>query len=230
MRKTPDTTSTAAVRNQDEHGGKNGGGESVIALLPELLVNQIAAGEVIERPASVVKELVENAIDARASHIRVSIEHGGRELIEVVDDGVGMNPEDLPLALAPHATSKINTARDLDSIATLGFRGEALASVLSVSRLAIVSRKRASDAGAKIAGEGEIVKSVEPAGAPIGTTITIRNLFFNTPARRKFLRTDLTEYNHVNAQMVRAALSQPTIGFCFINNGKTIFEIGRAHV
>jgi len=196
-----------------------------IQRLPALLVNQIAAGEIIERPASVVKELVENAIDAGATHIRVTIEHGGRELIEVVDDGRGMSEHDLPMALAPHATSKIREAEDLDSIATLGFRGEAMASILSVSRMTVASRTNESEQASIIAGEGEIIHPVEPFGAPVGTTVTVRNLFFNTPARRKFLRTDLTEYNHVNARMIQSVLSNPMIGFTFINNEKTILDL-----
>ncbi len=198
---------------------------SQIRQLPTLLVNQIAAGEVIERPASVVKELVENAIDANASRIRVSIERGGIELVEVVDDGSGMPPDDLPLSVTAHATSKVASEKDLDAIATLGFRGEAMASILSVSRMTIVSRTTNAIGAHRIQGEGDQVQPIEPCAGPPGTTVTVRNLFFNTPARRKFLRTELTEYNHVNAQMIRAALSNPGIGFTFINNGKSIIDV-----
>src|SRR5262245_452266 len=143
-----------------------------IRRLPPLVVNQIAAGEVIERPASVVKELIENAIDAGATRIEIAIEDGGRELIRVSDDGCGIPAEEIPLALAAHATSKIESADDLDAIATLGFRGEALASIAAVSRISIVSRPFDSDSAAMIEGEGDRIVGPQPAGAPPGTTVT----------------------------------------------------------
>jgi DNA mismatch repair protein MutL len=184
-----------------------------IRRLPPLLVNQIAAGEVIERPASVVKEIVENAIDAGASRIGVTIEQGGRELIRVSDNGGGIAFEELELALAPHATSKIAAAADLDAIATMGFRGEALASIASVSRISILSRSAAQASGGLIEMEGDSAQSPRPAGGPIGTTVTVRNLFFNTPARRKFLKTEQTEGMRVQDVVESIALAHPAIAF-----------------
>ncbi|MFG0328944.1 MAG: DNA mismatch repair endonuclease MutL [Phycisphaerales bacterium] len=198
---------------------------ALINRLPPLLVNQIAAGEVVERPASVVKELVENSIDAGASRIGVSIEQGGRELIEVTDDGSGIAEDDLPLALAPHATSKIREASDLDAIATLGFRGEALASIMSVSRMSITSRLRDAVGALRIEAEGDEAGAPRPCAGPPGTTVTVRNLFFNTPARRKFLRAETTEFNHIRDLVERQALSHPAIGFTLTHNGRVAIEL-----
>jgi DNA mismatch repair protein MutL len=184
-----------------------------IRRLPPLLVNQIAAGEVIERPASVVKEIVDNAIDAGASRIDVAIEQGGRELIRISDNGCGIAFEELELALAPHATSKIAAAADLDAIATMGFRGEALASIASVSRISILSRSAARVSGGQIEMEGDTAQPPRPAGGPIGTTVTVRNLFFNTPARRKFLKTEQTEGMRVQDVLESIALAHPAIAF-----------------
>src|SRR5436309_2524841 len=156
---------------------------SKIQVLPDSVARKIAAGEVVERPASVVKELVENALDAGAGRVTVELEAGGIELVRVSDDGRGIPAAELALALAPHATSKIVEAADLDRIGTLGFRGEALASIASVARVTIRSRTEAQDGGAEIAAEGETVGEVTPASSPIGTSVAVRNLFFNTPAR-----------------------------------------------
>ncbi|HCT44177.1 MAG TPA: DNA mismatch repair protein MutL, partial [Phycisphaerales bacterium] len=164
-----------------------------IRKLSSLLVNQIAAGEVIERPASVLKELVENSIDAGATRISVELEQGGVELIRISDDGHGIVPDQMTLALTPHATSKIEHADDLDRIGTMGFRGEALASITSVARVTIRSRAIGEPEGRIIEAEGDTVGEPRPVGCPVGTTIEVRNLFFNTPARRKFLRTNTTE-------------------------------------
>ncbi|GIW93275.1 MAG: hypothetical protein KatS3mg110_1316 [Pirellulaceae bacterium] len=190
-----------------------------IRRLPPSVVNQIAAGEVIERPASVVKELMENAIDAGARRIDVWVEQGGQELIRVSDDGCGMTPDELPLAVASHATSKIERAEDLFRIGTLGFRGEALASIAAVSRLKITSRTADADAGAMLQVDGGQVQPVVPCGAPAGTTVEVRHLFFNTPARRKFLRSTQTELGHIAEVFLRTALPFPQI-HCTLRHGE----------
>ncbi|MCI0676890.1 MAG: DNA mismatch repair endonuclease MutL, partial [Phycisphaerales bacterium] len=199
-----------------------------IRRLPPLLVNQIAAGEVIERPASVVKELVENSIDAGARRIDVAIEQGGRELIRVVDNGCGIAEAELALAVAPHATSKISSSEDLEAIATLGFRGEALASIASVSRLSIVSRTAEQSSAGLIESEGDQVKAVRPAAGPVGTTVTVRNLFFNTPARRKFLRAEMTETGRVMDVVENLALAHPQIAWTLQIDGKERLELPAA--
>ncbi len=181
--------------------------------LPPLLVNQIAAGEVIERPASVVKELIENGIDAEAGRIDVAIENGGKDLIRVTDDGHGIRFDELAIALAPHATSKIESVADLEAIATLGFRGEAIASMVSVSRVTLLSRPPDQEQAGRIEAEADAIAEPRPAPGPVGTTVTVRNLFFNTPARRKFLRTDQTEAARVAETIDGLALSHPAIGF-----------------
>ena len=196
-----------------------------IRVLPALVVNQIAAGEVVERPASVVKELLDNAIDAGASRIAVELEQGGVELIRVTDDGSGIEPEQMELAVHPHATSKVRDAQDLDTIATMGFRGEALASIASVSRLSIRSRIADSDAAALIAVEGDAVSPVRPDAGPVGTRVTVRNLFFNTPARRKFLRTPQTERTHCLDIVRSLAMSHPAIGFRVHVDGSTVLDL-----
>lgn len=209
------------ARPPDSHGPPR----PVIRRLPPLLVNQIAAGEVIERPASVVKELVENALDAGSTRIIVELEAGGVELIRVRDDGAGIEPDQLPLALAPHATSKIETSEDLDRIATLGFRGEALASIASVSRMTITSRVASSPEGCAIEGEGEHVAPPMPRAAPVGTCVEVRNLFFNTPARRKFLRTPSTEQSRCRDWLVDLAMARPFVAFQFIADGRTLLDL-----
>ena len=199
---------------------------SEIHVLPKHLIDKIAAGEVIERPASVVKELVENALDAGASAIDVVVEDGGRRLIAVRDNGAGMGPEDLALAFAPHATSKIADEADLFSITSMGFRGEALASVRAVSQAHIVTRRRPDPAGAadasgyEVRTDGETVHPVRPVAAAEGTTVSARNLFFNTPARRKFLRTANTEFGHVVEQLARLALPHRQVAFTLTHNGR----------
>ncbi len=198
---------------------------SRIKVLPDLLVNKIAAGEVIERPASVVKELVENSIDAGATHIGVTIEDGGKQLIRVTDDGLGMTAEDLRLAVTPHATSKISQEDDLFNIATLGFRGEALPSIGAVSHLRIVSRPKDCIEGAEIVVSAERIESASAAGCRPGTTIEVRDLFFNVPARRKFLKTNATEVGHINEQVARMALAHRDIGFELTNNGRSTHKL-----
>ncbi len=196
-----------------------------IRSLDPLLVNQIAAGEVVERPASVVKELVENSIDAGAQRIRIELEQGGIERIEIVDDGCGINADELPLAVAPHATSKLSRAEDLHAIATMGFRGEALAAITSVSRFSIISRATGQASGARLDGEGVSLATPAPCGCPPGTSIIVRNLFFNTPARRKFLRTVQTEFGHISDLVGRLAMSHPALGFVLVHDGRTLLDL-----
>jgi len=199
-----------------------------IQLLPEFLINQIAAGEVIERPASVVKELVENALDAGARRIEVELERGGCGLIKVRDDGGGIDASDISLALARHATSKIASLDDLEHVATLGFRGEALPSIASVSRLSLTSRSpKELHAWVVDARDGQ-VSAPAPASHGLGTSIEVRDLFFNVPARRKFLRAENTEYQHIARMLERLALSRFDVGFTLIHNGKSVWTLGAA--
>ena len=194
-----------------------------IQLLSPRLANQIAAGEVVERPASVVKELVENALDAGADRVDVEIEQGGVKLIRVRDDGSGIEEQDLPLALSRHATSKISSLDDLEAVASLGFRGEALASISSVSRLTLTSRTGAQEAASRVEVEGRDMDArISPAAHPVGTTVEVRDLFFNTPARRKFLRTEKTEFNHVEECIRRQALSRFDAGFTLRHNQRVV--------
>lgn len=192
-----------------------------IRKLDPSLVNKIAAGEVIERPASVVKELLENSLDAGATRIDVALEDGGVGLIRVTDNGRGMSPEDLPLAIAPHATSKISTSDDLFAINTLGFRGEALASIASVSHLRIVSRPEGQTEGCELIATDGQVQGPRACAAPTGTTIEIRNLFYNVPARRKFLKQGPTEFSHATEQLARLALAHPEVAFSLSHNGRS---------
>ena len=177
-----------------------------VKLLPEQVANQIAAGEVVERPASVVKELVENALDAGAARITVEVKAGGRSLIRVTDDGHGMSRDDALMSLERHATSKITRAEDLASIGTMGFRGEAVPSIASVSRFTLTSREIEAEAGTQIIINGGKMISVKEAGAAVGTEVEVRSLFYNLPARRKFLRTEETERSHVQQVLTLMAL------------------------
>jgi DNA mismatch repair protein MutL len=196
-----------------------------IALLPEVVRNQIAAGEVIERPASVVKELVENALDAGASEVRVDLEEGGVKLVRVSDNGCGMGAEDLAMAFQAHATSKLQTPEDLDHIASLGFRGEALASMGSVARCTILSRPAEQTTGATVQNVGGKLSEVREAGGAVGTSIEVRDLFFNTPARRRFLKRTSTELSRCLDVVQRAALAHMGVGFVVTHGGKRVFDI-----
>lgn len=191
-----------------------------VHVLPVHLVNKIAAGEVIERPASVVKELVENAIDAGATRVEIAIERGGRGLIAVSDDGGGMSAEDLALAFVPHATSKIAGDDDLFAIDTMGFRGEALASIASISHARIRTRRREEPGGWEVEAGGETIGPVRPCGVAPGTTVSVRDLFFNTPARRKFMKSDSTEFGHISEAVARIALPHRHVAFSLSHNGR----------
>ncbi|MFZ4573158.1 MAG: DNA mismatch repair endonuclease MutL [Phycisphaerales bacterium] len=196
-----------------------------IRALSSLVASQIAAGEVVERPSSVVKELVENAIDAGSARITLELEQGGIELVRVTDDGGGIDPADLPMAIAPHATSKITSADDLNQIATLGFRGEALASISSVSRLSIRSRTSREPAASLLECEADVAQPVRPAAGPRGTCVSVKNLFFNTPARRKFLKTVPTEQERCTEVMRAVALAHPAVGFKVVCDGRTSLDV-----
>jgi len=195
---------------------------SIIRLLPPELINQIAAGEVIERPSSVVKELVENSLDAGASRIEVDIEAGGSRLIRVRDDGDGIRVDELPLAVASHATSKIGSFDDLEHVASMGFRGEALASVSSVSRFAMTSRVRGQDAAFRIEVDNGKLQAARPAQHPSGTSVEVRDLFHNVPARRKFLRAERTEFAHIDDLLKSLALARSSVEFRLSHNGKPV--------
>jgi DNA mismatch repair protein MutL len=196
-----------------------------IKLLSPRLANQIAAGEVVERPSSVIKELLENSLDAGATRLDIDVEEGGIKLMRVRDNGGGIDKDDLPLALSRHATSKIYELDDLEAVGTLGFRGEALASISSVARLALISSTSDDSAGWQVVAEGRDMETqVSPAPHPRGTTVEVRDLFFNTPARRKFLRTDKTEYTHLEDVVKRLALSRFDVAFSLRHNGRAIYS------
>jgi len=196
-----------------------------IRQLPQSVINKIAAGEVIERPASVVKELVENAVDSGASRIDIVVEKGGTELLRVTDNGCGMSASELPLAVASHATSKIADADDLFRVNTLGFRGEALASIAEVSRLVLRSRPAACEAGAELEVVGGKCTPIRPTGCPAGTSVEVRQLFFNTPVRQKFLRTPQTEMSHISEAVTRLALASPHIHFTLNHGGRMVQDL-----
>jgi DNA mismatch repair protein MutL len=201
---------------------------SKIRLLPDHVANQIAAGEVVERPASVAKELVENAIDAGATRIAIDVEAGGRRLLKVADDGEGMVRDDAVLAFERHATSKIAKSEDLTSIATLGFRGEALASIASVARVDLTTKTQEAAAATRVSVEGGKMRDVKDAAHPPGTTIIVRDLFFNVPARRKFLRSEATESFHLTNLVTHYALAHPEIAFMLSNNGREVLRVNAA--
>ena len=200
-----------------------------IHLLSQRLSNQIAAGEVVERPASVVKELLENSLDAGADRIDIELEKGGIKLIRIRDNGLGVEKEDLPLALNRHATSKIEQLDDLECVSSLGFRGKALASISSVSRLQMISRTPEASEAWKVESEGRNMDAkVSPAAHPPGTNVEVRDLFFNTPARRKFMRTEQTEYKRIDEMIKRLALSRFDVGFNVQHNQRVVHRFERA--
>ena len=195
-----------------------------IVLLDDLTINKIAAGEVIERPANVVKELVENSLDAGATNLIIEIKKGGKELVKVIDNGKGIKQDDMEIALERHATSKIRKVEDLEHTYTMGFRGEALASIASVSKITIISRTAQDDIGSKIVAEaGEIIEKSQT-GSQIGTSISVENLFFNTPVRYKFLKQDATETKYIKEFIQKVALANPDRAIKLITDGKTVFQ------
>ncbi len=196
-----------------------------IHLLPDQLISQIAAGEVVERPASALKELLENSVDAGSTQIQVALQQGGIKLLKVSDDGHGIAKDDLELALTRHATSKIQSLEDLEQVGSLGFRGEALASIASISRTVLTSRQQAASHAWQIAAEGTHGQAISPAALDAGTIVEVHDLYFNTPARRKFLKTENTEFGHCEDAFTRVALSRPNVGFLLQHNGKAITRL-----
>ena len=196
-----------------------------IKILSESLANMIAAGEVVERPVSVVKELVENAIDAGSSKIDIHIRDGGKRLIRVADNGEGMSREDALLSLERHATSKIDDPSDLFNITTMGFRGEALASIASISRFTLSTREKDAIEGSTVILEGGVIKDVRAMGMPSGTIMEVKDLFYNTPARRKFLKTNTTEMGHINDFVARTALAFPAISLTLRTDNSVVFDL-----
>ncbi|MGB5333784.1 MAG: DNA mismatch repair endonuclease MutL [Woeseiaceae bacterium] len=199
-----------------------------IRQLPSHLINQIAAGEVVERPASVVKELLENSLDAGARAVQIDIVAGGQKLIRIRDDGKGIDHDELALALSRHATSKIASLDDLEAVASLGFRGEALPSIASVARMTLTSRAAGSDSAWQLEADGGTISTPAPAAHPQGTTVEVHDLFYNTPARRRFLRTERTEYGHIEKWVRRLALSRPDIAFTMTHNRRTALSLAAA--
>lgn len=201
-----------------------------ITILPENITNKIAAGEVVERPASVIKELIENSLDAGANNIYIEVSGGGRRLIRIIDNGIGMSHDDALLCLERHATSKIKTAADLDGILTLGFRGEALPSIASICRLNLSSRQKESLEGTEIIVEGGKIRDVKACGIAIGTSITVEGLFFNTPARLKFLKSTETEAGHISDVVTRMAVSRPDIAFTLSVDGRETIKVQKGNL
>ena len=202
----------------------------IIQLLPDSVANQIAAGEVVQRPSSVVKELIENAVDANASSIVINIKDAGKTLIQVIDDGVGMSDTDARIAFERHATSKIKTANDLFAIRTMGFRGEALASIAAVAQVELKTRKSENELGTEIIIEDSKVKSQEAVSCAKGTNFTVKNLFYNVPARRRFLKSNTTEFNHIVSDFQRVALTNPEIKFKLYHNDSEIYILPKSNI
>ena len=199
--------------------------EDIIHLLPDSVANQIAAGEVVQRPASIVKELVENALDAGAKNIQVLVTDGGRTCVQVIDDGKGMSETDARMAFERHATSKIRSASDLFGLTTMGFRGEALASIAAVAQVELKTRRPEDEVGTLLRISGSKVECQEPTACPVGSNFSVNNLFFNVPARRKFLKSNQTELSNVVAEFERIVLTHPECNFSLFNNGADIYKL-----
>ena len=197
----------------------------IIRLLPEYLANQIAAGEVVQRPASVVKELLENSVDAGATNIQLIVKEAGKQLIQVVDNGSGMSETDARMSFERHATSKIKTTEDLFRIQTMGFRGEALASIGAVAQVELKTRKRDADTGTKLVVEGSEIVEQSPVATPEGTSFCVKNLFYNVPARRNFLKTNAVEMRHILDEFQRVALANPQIAFSLYQNDSEVYQL-----
>ena len=197
----------------------------VIHLLPDSVANQIAAGEVVQRPASIVKEMVENSIDAKASNIKVVVEDGGKTCVQIIDDGTGMSETDARLSFERHATSKISKASDLFALTTMGFRGEALASIAAVAQVELKTRREEDDLGTFIRISGSAVECQEPVSCPVGCNFSVKNLFYNVPARRKFLKANQTELSNIIAEFERIVLVHPDVSFCLYNNGNEMYNL-----
>jgi DNA mismatch repair protein MutL len=197
----------------------------IIHLLPDSVANQIAAGEVIQRPASCLKELVENSLDADATHIRIIVRDGGRTLLQVIDNGKGMSPTDARMAFERHATSKISQASDLFQLRTMGFRGEALASICAVAHVEMLTRRSNDEVGTRLEIAGSEVIAQEPVQCPVGCNIKVKNLFYNVPARRKFLKTDQTELRNLKTEFLRIALVNPDVQFTFVHNDEILYDV-----
>lgn len=200
----------------------------IIRILPDNVANQIAAGEVIQRPASAVKELMENAIDSGATFVKLIIKDAGRTLLQVIDNGCGMSETDARLSFERHATSKIREANDLFCIRTMGFRGEALASIASVAQVEMKTRRIGDETGTQIIIEGTEIKSQEPCSCPEGTSVSVKNLFFNVPARRNFLKSNTIETGHIYEEFNRVALSYPHVAFELYNNNAIVFHLEKS--
>ena len=194
-------------------------------VLPDAVINKIAAGEVVERPASVLRELLDNALDAGAENVTVEVSDGGRRLVRVIDDGCGMDRDDALMSIERHATSKLRDFSDLDEIRTMGFRGEALAAISAVSQFSLATNRAGSAVGTEIVVFGGRVQEVRDAGAPQGTDIAVRNLFFNVPARRKFLRSAQTEFAHIRQQFFLSALTRPGVSFTLRADGEEVCRL-----
>ena len=202
----------------------------IIRLLSETVANQIAAGEVIQRPASAVKEMLENAVDAGAQRIQLILLDAGKTLIQVIDDGVGMSETDARLCFDRHATSKIRKIDDLFTLHTMGFRGEALASIASVAQVELRTRRAEAEVGSRVVIEGGTFILQEETVTPPGTSLSVKNLFYNVPARRNFLKSNPVETRHIQEEFLRVALANPQVHFSMHHNESQVFEIGRAHV